>query len=287
MSTKVVSAPRSSKGALIARMADKSGIEPNRFMATIRETVMPTGRNTSPATDEQIAAFLSVADNLDLDPFKREIFAFPAKGGGIVPVVPVDGWVTIINRHSKHNGVSFTDELDDRGNLIAVTCHIRRKDRDFPIETTEYMIECKRDTDVWRQWPRRMLRHKALIQCARIAYGLSGALDQDEAERMGAVLDLTPSNVQEPPSPDQGRPALVARQAPQDAQDAPDQDEAPAEGEVDQPEDTALARFKSEIARAKTPKALHAIWNAWADQMPEDDTPFAQAFAAREQELGG
>ena len=45
------------------------------------------------------------------------------------------------------------------------------------------MAECKRNTDPWRQWPNRMLRHKATIQAARYAFGFSGIADPDEAER--------------------------------------------------------------------------------------------------------
>jgi hypothetical protein len=35
-----------------------------------------------------------------------------------------------------------------------------------------------------------MLRHKAMIQCARLAFGFVGIYDQDEAERI--VVDVTP-----------------------------------------------------------------------------------------------
>ena len=37
----------------------------------------------------------------------------------------------------------------------------------------------------------RMLRHKALIQCARLAFGFTGIYDQDEAERIIIEKDIT------------------------------------------------------------------------------------------------
>ena len=43
--------------------------------------------------------------------------------------------------------------------------------------------------------PRRMLRHKALIQGARIAFGFSGIYDEDEARDIG-MKNVTP--VKEP-----------------------------------------------------------------------------------------
>jgi hypothetical protein len=35
--------------------------------------------------------------------------------------------------------------------------------------------------------PKRMLRHKALIQCARVAFGFSGIFDEDEARDISAI----------------------------------------------------------------------------------------------------
>jgi hypothetical protein len=73
------------------------------------------------------------------------------------------------------------------------TCIIYRKDRTRPVRITEYMAECKRGTGPWQSHPKRMLRHKAMIQCARLAFGYVGIYDQDEAERivdMGAAQEV-------------------------------------------------------------------------------------------------
>ncbi|MDY2948146.1 MAG: recombinase RecT, partial [Mannheimia varigena] len=64
------------------------------------------------------------------------------------------------------------------------TCRVYRKDRNRPVTVTEYMDECRRDTQPWKSHPKRMLRHKAMIQCARLAFGFTGIYDQDEAERI-------------------------------------------------------------------------------------------------------
>src|SRR5205085_8745151 len=73
-----------------------------------------------------------------------------------------------------------------------------RQDRDKPMVLTEYLEECQRDTEPWKKWPRRMLRHKALIQCARYAFGFAGIVDPDEAERMGADVSRMRSVTPEP-----------------------------------------------------------------------------------------
>ena len=46
------------------------------------------------------------------------------------------------------------------------------------------MSECKQQNkEPWQKWPSRMLRHKAAIQAGRYAFGLSGIIDPDEADR--------------------------------------------------------------------------------------------------------
>jgi hypothetical protein len=70
------------------------------------------------------------------------------------------------------------------------TCIIYRKDRSHPIKVTEWMDECKRNTDPWKVSPKRMLRHKALIQCSRLAFGYTGIYEPDEAEK---IRDITES----------------------------------------------------------------------------------------------
>lgn len=162
---------------LIATMANYAGVTERQFYDTIMATVMP-----QKVTNEQFLAFLQVANQYNLNPLTKEIYAFPAKGG-IQPVVSIDGWVKLANRNAQFDGLTHEDHRDEAGNLIAVTCNVYRKDRAHPVAATEYMDECKRSTDPWRQWPRRMLRHKATIQAIRYAFGFAGIIDPDEAER--------------------------------------------------------------------------------------------------------
>jgi phage recombination protein Bet len=167
-------APRS----VLHDMADRFGMAPQNFEATLRATIVPQN-----CSREQLAAFLLVAKQYQLNPITKEIFAFPRPGGGIQPVVSVDGWCNIINSHPQIGGIEFDDHVNAEGKVTAITCRIWRKDRERPVNVTEYMAECVRDTDVWKRWPRRMLRHKALIQCARYSFGFAGIVDIDEAER--------------------------------------------------------------------------------------------------------
>ena len=149
-----------------------------------------------PATDAQMTALCVVAQQYGLNPFTRELYAFPDRNNGIVPVVGVDGWSRIINDNAQFDGMDF--KQDDE----SCTCTIYRKDRSHPIVVTEYMTECKRDVAPWKSHPRRMLRHKAMIQCARLAFGFAGIYDQDEAERIAeaAPIEGTARRVTEAPT---------------------------------------------------------------------------------------
>lgn len=179
--------------SVIQDMANRFGMDKRAFEATIKQTCMPAKVEV---TTEQFVAFLLVAKQYNLNPITKEIFAFPARNGGIQPVVGVDGWCNIINSRPELNGIEFEDRLDDKGKLTAITCRIYRKDRAKPVETTEYMSECAQKKDTWEKWPARMLRHKALIQCARYAFGFSGLVDPDEAERaIEQSTDVTPYNI--------------------------------------------------------------------------------------------
>jgi phage recombination protein Bet len=186
--------------SVLASMASRFGMDKRAFEATLRSTVMPG--NTS---NEQAAAFLLVAHQYNLNPFTKEIYAFPSRGG-IQPIVSIDGWMKLINSHPQFDGMEFKDAIDDKGALVSVTCRVFRKDRGHPVEVTEYMAECRRNTDTWKQWPARMLRHKATIQAARYAFGFAGILEPDEAERV-AVIDakseiVEPERIELQPYPD-------------------------------------------------------------------------------------
>ena len=133
-------------------------------------------------SDAQMTALMVVANQYGLNPWTKEIYAFPDKNNGIVPVVGVDGWSRIINGNPEFDGMEFEQDNE------SCTCIIYRKDRRHPIKVTEYMSECRRaNVGPWQSHPKRMLRHKAMIQCARLAFGFGGIYDQDEAERIAEV----------------------------------------------------------------------------------------------------
>lgn len=187
VATQIKEAPKSS---LLSAMAAKYEMDPGQFANAVRKTAMPSN-----ATNEEFAAFMMVAKEYKLNPLLREIHAFPKKGGGIQPVVSIDGWVSLVNQHPQCDGFDFDMEYNDHKQLVSCTCRMHRKDRAHPVVVTEYLVECIRGTEPWKM-QHRMLRHKALIQAARYAFGFAGIMDEDEADKVSEMRDITPRDGQ-------------------------------------------------------------------------------------------
>lgn len=163
--------------SLIATMANQYGIEPSRFRDSLVKSVIKQN-----IANEDLMAFCVVANKYGLNPFTREIYAFPARGGGFSVIVGIDGWLSIINNHPQYDGMEIS--VADDGSQA--TCVIHRKDRNHPTVVTEYLAECQQPTQPWKQFPRRMLRHKAIIQCARAAFGITGISDEEDGKTIAA-----------------------------------------------------------------------------------------------------
>ena len=99
------------------------------------------------------------ADELDLIQFEEgrwQIF------------ITVNGWAKLINAHNAFCGIEFSEASElEEGVPLWMGCAIYRTDRVKPIEVKEYFTEMKTEHAAWQQMPRRMLRHRAMQQCAR------------------------------------------------------------------------------------------------------------------------
>jgi len=176
-----------------------------------------------------------------------EIHAFPSSRG-VIPVVGIDGWARIINDHPQFDGLEFDHAPDEvRFDELMkpapewTECIIYRKDRHHPIKVREYLDEVyqpprkngsgKEFKGPWQTHTKRMLRHKAMIQAARLAFSFSGIYDQDEAERIqqNEPIDVTPHEPAPEPPPESRSEALKdqlrGRQEPPEFPDDMEQDD--------------------------------------------------------------
>lgn len=245
------------KPSLINALARTYEMDPQQFYAVIKSTVMPHN-----ATAEQTAAFLMVAKEYGLSPMLKEIHAFAGKGGGIVPVISIDGWSSMVNRHPAFDGVEFEYDNGDNG-VTAVTCRMWRKDRSRPIVVTEFMAECFRSTEPWNKAPARMLRHRAYIQAARLAFGFSGAFDEETVEiaAAGQPIDITPQDqvVIEQSKP---RPPAAPKRAAKSAEKPAESDQAPAGQSDTARADDAIQRLATALQAMQTAQEIEEYWDA-------------------------
>jgi phage recombination protein Bet len=268
MATELTTAP-APKTSLVTRTAERFGIDAARMLPTLKATCF---KSSTPASDEQMIALLIVAEQYHLNPFTKELYAYPDKGG-IVPVVSVDGWARIINEHPMLDGIDFEYAPDGAW----VTCILHRKDRAHPIRITEFLEECIRPTEPWRKSPRRMLRHKSLIQCARIAFGFAGIFDEDEAQRIVAVSER--------PEPKSGAAARVREaMAPRvDSDTGEIEDARQVERQVEpSAAEILLPEYLLVIERATDAEAAALVLDEARDTLtPEQHATLADAWRAR------
>lgn len=192
MNTEVATLP--SAPSLVTKIAGRYGVDPGKLLTTLKATAFRQKPGVE-ITNEQMMALLVVADQYQLNPFTKEIYAFEDRGA-IVPTVSVDGWSRIINSHHDLDGVEFrySDETTTPtgGKECPEWCEavIYHKGRSRPTVVREYLDEVYRPPfnngrpGPWQTHTKRFLRHKALIQASRVAFGFAGIYDQDEGERI-------------------------------------------------------------------------------------------------------
>ena len=189
---------------IFKRSAERSGMSEESFVDALVQTSLSA---LITWTQLDLERLLLAAEVNGLSPTGREIFLVPS-GGVLEPatvVVGVDGWSRIINKHKQFAGMRFkeSEELVD-GVPSWTECTMYRWDRRVPTSVREYLVEVRGLSAGWITHPRRMLRHKAMVQCARLTFGLIGIYDADEAMSKAAALqqgavgfepDLNPTRV--------------------------------------------------------------------------------------------
>ena len=214
-------------------------IAPAKLVEVLRGTVIKPDKNGKTATNEEVAAFCIVANQYKLNPFTREIHAFASGDKGIVPIVGIDGWTHIVNSRGDFDGCEFEETADDKGGPVSITCRMYVKGREHPVCATERFAECKRNSIPWNTMPWRMLRHKAYMQAARYAFGLSGIYDEDEArDIVSRATDVTAEVRMAPRRKGEAAPAVELPATPAETAE-PKEQAAPAAGEPEPPTEPA------------------------------------------------
>ena len=182
--------------AFLTELCERFGTDEETLWRVVRDTCIKPNKAGTKPTQEQVILYLVVCKRYDLNPLMKEMYGFIDKDGQLVFGTSIDGWLKIANRHPQFKSLSVKDRLDENEQPYAATATVVRKDRDDPVEITEWLRECKRDTEPWRTRPVRMLRHKAVKEAIRYAFAITGLTDIEEAReavRFSEGLSLGPA----------------------------------------------------------------------------------------------
>jgi hypothetical protein len=145
--------------------ATKLGIESEELQAWIDLQIEVPAKT--------ILSLLRTSKAMGLDPLREEIGFTQYEDGNWKVYITVDGAIKLLNRHEAFDGITF----NQADNLIEgipewIECTIYRKDRSFPTTAREYYLEARSEKSIWQKMPRRMLRNRAIQQCARLTIDL-------------------------------------------------------------------------------------------------------------------
>ena len=138
-----------------------------------------------------------LAERLGLHPLERDLIAIP-QAEPFPPslgfMITVDGWVKLLHRHPRFRGLAFEEAPTEApGPPAWVSCTLYWEGLSCPWVVREWAAEHRSLHESWLYYPHRMLRHKALAQCARLALGV-GSGYWAGSEELGSVSADTASS---------------------------------------------------------------------------------------------
>ena len=148
----------------VEQAANQLGLEKDELQAWVDLQVM------TPALT--LLSLLRIAKTYGLDPLKEEVTLALFDDVHWQAYITVEGYSKILNSHPAFDGIVFNESPESTNGIPTwMECVIYRKDRSFPVAVREYFEEVKGEQAIWQKMPRRMLRHRVMQQCARLAMG--------------------------------------------------------------------------------------------------------------------
>ena len=128
----------------------------------------------SPVPTKTILQLIRLAIRYELNPLLGEIVFEEMNPENWQAFISIDGWHRILNGQPHFQGLTFDASAELIENVpLWMECTIYRSDRTHPITVREYYMELKTEHIAWQKLPRRMLRHRTLQQCMRLAFGIA------------------------------------------------------------------------------------------------------------------
>ncbi len=187
MTTEIAVRPKASQ-----QLAALIGMDPGAMLEAIKAQCFKG--NSSNITNEQLAAFVSIAADMGVNPFLPDmLYAFPGQGGSIIPIMGPSG---VYKKLMEHPDVDSWETIVYPEDVALPPTHattkIWRKGRERPLQYTALMSEWRvTQNPNWNNRPRHMLSLRSLKHCARqIIHGIP--YDADDRVIMEQEINVTP-----------------------------------------------------------------------------------------------
>jgi len=249
-STQVTVRPKAS-----SQLATLLGMDPAHMLDTIKAQCFKC--DPSRVSDEQLAAFVSIANDMGVNPLlPGMLYAYPS-GSAITPMMGPDG---VFKKLAENPNVeSWETEVFPADVTVApthATCKIYRKNSDRPLVYTALLSEWKvANNPNWNTRPRHMLTVRALKQCARqVIHGIP--FDEDEraiADMVNVTHTANDEQVMKRPTPPKREAKGVAAVV--------ENNDKKKEEPVTEVEATPVPEKEKPVEKTTTPATRTAILN--------------------------
>lgn len=191
---------------------------------------------------------MQIAKKYRLDPLTKQIYFFEnTKTGAIQPVVGYDGFVKLVLENPMYDGhseIKYT--YNQNGSIQTASMAMYRKDCRHSIPCTiyikEFLPKYLKDDSPWKTRPAWMSYIRTFCQNARVAFGFSDIIDEEEAririelgllgDKAEVVNDVCDTVAEPKPErksePEQAPPGYDAETTPPPSTPHPDANERPA-----------------------------------------------------------
>ena len=144
------------------------------------------------ATKSELLLFLMYVNNLQLDPFIKDIYFIKYGSAAPTIVVGINGFRKVAARSGQHAGTERGVMRDNDGKLIGAYAKVYRKDWVQPASTEILLEEYNTGQGQWRKMPASMAMKTAEVAALRMAFPeLSGVYSEEEMEQ-AKVKDVGP-----------------------------------------------------------------------------------------------
>ena len=144
------------------------------------------------ASRGQVETFLQFLDEYDLNPYMNHVVFMERsvkdkRTGSYKTLVDLyithKGLLHIAHRSGKLDGIEHEYVYDDKGNVVAITSMVFRKDMTHPIKARASMKEYNTGKNAWKEFPETMLEVRAEAKALRKAFDI-GINAIEEMERV-------------------------------------------------------------------------------------------------------